>query len=578
MENKKIIIITIILFLVGGMGTFVFASNPGNFDEEDINYSKDPTYQKVDTPTIDTTPRPTDPIGQPTEPDSDDSSILDSETNNNDGNGNAFNNGSSTSNKKPADQNPNSGSTDNQGNQNPDTPTIPSEEKPPILTPPSIDDSEPNNKPNEPSSSDKKPPVLSIAYSTKNPTNQNVIVTITANEPIRNISGWTISSNQLSLSKRFTTNETKEISIYDIAGNETKITYKIENIDKTTPNAIVTTSNNNGNKQTFRDIIVTIMADEDIKEVDGWELKNKRELTKTFGRDSFELDENGNLIITEIKDKVTITDLAGNINVIDYEVKNYNPNFPEVIIGKKEDKDGNTITTITEIFDKPLADDGSWVLDSNGDYVKVEEIENRDDSPIIITLPDGNTMIYETNFKIDVSISNKNGDVITPTNKAFVTINSNKELQLPEYCTSLGHENACELTNDNKTLIITITSSTTLKENIYDVAGNYIYLEQTISKVNSSLPAPSIAPIISSTGKVTIYTNNEIDINKLANNWHPVGTIRVKQIYKIYTEEEIANNKEETITLTDIYGNTSKIKIKVQKINGKNKVTYEMVI
>ena len=46
MENKKIIIITIVLFLLAGTGTFVFASNQGNFNEEDIDYRTDnnPTY------------------------------------------------------------------------------------------------------------------------------------------------------------------------------------------------------------------------------------------------------------------------------------------------------------------------------------------------------------------------------------------------------------------------------------------------------------------------------------------------------------------------------------------------------
>ena len=50
MENKKIIIITIVLFLLAGTGTFVFASNQGSFNEEDIDYrtDNDPTYEKVD--------------------------------------------------------------------------------------------------------------------------------------------------------------------------------------------------------------------------------------------------------------------------------------------------------------------------------------------------------------------------------------------------------------------------------------------------------------------------------------------------------------------------------------------------
>ena len=80
---------------------------------------------------------------------------------------------------------------------------------------------------------DNTAPTINIEYSTKNPTNKDVKVTIKANEQIQNIEGWTISEDKLSLTKTYSENTEEAITIKDLAGNEANATIEISNIDKT---------------------------------------------------------------------------------------------------------------------------------------------------------------------------------------------------------------------------------------------------------------------------------------------------------------------------------------------------------
>lgn len=81
---------------------------------------------------------------------------------------------------------------------------------------------------------DKKPPKLSVSYSTTKKTNKNVTVTIKSNEPLQKLDGWSLSKDKLSLKKTYTKNTTgqKTIIVRDIAGNEVSQKIKISNIDK----------------------------------------------------------------------------------------------------------------------------------------------------------------------------------------------------------------------------------------------------------------------------------------------------------------------------------------------------------
>ena len=81
-------------------------------------------------------------------------------------------------------------------------------------------------------------PTANINYSTTTATNQNVKVTIKANEELQGITGWTKSSNGKELTKEYTSNtvvEGENITVKDLAGNESTVNVKILNIDKEQP-------------------------------------------------------------------------------------------------------------------------------------------------------------------------------------------------------------------------------------------------------------------------------------------------------------------------------------------------------
>ena len=73
-------------------------------------------------------------------------------------------------------------------------------------------------------------PILSIDYSTTEFTHQGVTVTISANEKLKSLPGWTLSSDAKKLSCKYTENAEETIGVRDAAGNESTISIKIENI------------------------------------------------------------------------------------------------------------------------------------------------------------------------------------------------------------------------------------------------------------------------------------------------------------------------------------------------------------
>ena len=88
---------------------------------------------------------------------------------------------------------------------------------------------------------DKKVPEIEITYSEKELTNKNVIVTITANEEIQEVTGWNLSSDKKVLTKEYSANTSVEenLKIKDIAGNEATVKIDaITNIDKKPPEVI----------------------------------------------------------------------------------------------------------------------------------------------------------------------------------------------------------------------------------------------------------------------------------------------------------------------------------------------------
>lgn len=116
---------------------------------------------------------------------------------------------------------------------------------------------------------DRTTPNVEVTYSTKEATNENVEVTIKANEQIQEVQGWIMQEDKKTLKKEYTKNSEEIVEIKDLAGNITKTTIKITNInniapvitiDKITNDAYYLSYANKNNK-----ITATITVKDDIK-------------------------------------------------------------------------------------------------------------------------------------------------------------------------------------------------------------------------------------------------------------------------------------------------------------------------
>ena len=239
---------------------------------------------------------------------------------------------------------------------------------------------------------DKQAPTASIKYSTTNLTNKSVKATITANEAIQGITGWTLSTDKKSLTKDYSANTTENVTIKDIAGNEKVINLGIKNIDKVVPTTSVKYNTTNLTKE---NVIVTITTNEEVQSVTGWILSsNSKTLTKTYSSNKEEI--------------ITIKDKAGNINNTRIKIKNIDKASPIV--------EGITEGKTYKYGVKPIAKDdnpGTLLLEKDG--IKVEGYTNgnliSENGNYKLTAVDklGNTT--KINFTIDNTIEDTKGEL-----------------------------------------------------------------------------------------------------------------------------------------------------------------------
>lgn len=119
------------------------------------------------------------------------------------------------------------------------------------------------------------------------------------------------------LTKEYSRNANENITIKDLAGNETQVNIEINNIDKTVPIANVGYST----KEITKDnVTVTITSNEEVQEIEGWDLSSdKKTLTKEY--------------IENTKETITIKDLAGNETQVNIEITNIDKTLPDITVG-----------------------------------------------------------------------------------------------------------------------------------------------------------------------------------------------------------------------------------------------------
>ena len=386
---------------------------------------------------------------------------------------------------------------------------------------------------------DTTPPTVDVKNSITAPTNQNVTVTITANEEIQEVEGWTLSTGKTILTKEYTENVEETVEVKDLAGNITTANVKIANIDKIAPKVEVKSSTT---EKTNQDVTVTITANEEIKEVRGWTLgSDKKTLTKKYSENKTET--------------IIIMDLAGNTTTAEITVNNIDKIVPKAMVKYSTVDLTNQNVTVTITADEEIQEVEGWTLDSSRKILIKEYTENAEETVEIKNIA-GNTTTANVKIanidKIAPKVEVKNSTTEKTNQDVTVTITANKEIQEVEGWT---------LSSDKKTLTKKYSENKTETITIMDLAGNTTTAEITVNNIEKIVPKVTVKySIVNPTNQnVTVTITSDKEIQEVT-GWN-LDTSK-KILTKEYTE-----NTEEMVEVKDLLGNGIKANVKITNID-----------
>lgn len=178
---------------------------------------------------------------------------------------------------------------------------------------------------------DKEFPVLSVSYQPNTITKDNVVVTITSNEKMQSVTGWTLSDDQMTMTKTYTNNQTENVTVEDLAGNVKTVQIKVTNIDKEPIRAQITYTTQ---KPTNQNVIATITFN-----------KPNVTITNNDGKNTYTFTQNGTFTFT-------YRDEAGNTGSLEAKVQNIDKTPIKSTIEYSELSQTTDPVTATIRFDK----------------------------------------------------------------------------------------------------------------------------------------------------------------------------------------------------------------------------------
>ena len=399
-------------------------------------------------------------------------------------------------------------------------------------------------------STDTTAPIVDVTCSTEELTNENVQVTITSNEAVQDVDGWTKSSDGKELTKEYSKNTEETVIVKDLAGNETIVDIKIDNIDKEAPRLDVEyskTEPTNGNVQ------VTLKSNEEIQDVNGWtKSSNGKELTKDYSSNT--------------EESVTIKDLAGNETTANIKIENIDKTAPNIDVRYSITRPTNENVEVTIISNEEIQDVNGWTKSSNGKELTKEYSSNAEEA---ITIKDLAGNESTANIKIEnidktAPIINVRYSITRPVNgdvEAIIT--ANEEVQ---------EVDGWERSVNGKQLTKTYKNNTEEKIVIKDILGNETTANIKIENIDKT--APSVSVRYSTTEptegevQVTITSNEELqDVN----GW--VKSNSGKVLTRTYT-----NNVEETVSIKDIAGNEQNVEVVIRNITHNSNNDSEPIV
>ena len=164
-------------------------------------------------------------------------------------------------------------------------------------------------------------------------TNGNVKVTISANNMLENLEGWSLSKDETVLTKEYDKNTQEEVVVTDKHGNKQSIKVIVDNIDKDPPIIDYSTRKNEDGS-----IEIILKSNEKVKEIEGWNLsEDKMTLTKTYKEAK--------------EEQISVYDLLGNETKVNLKIEMKNNKLNANIENEKDNpKTGDILIYIVAVL------------------------------------------------------------------------------------------------------------------------------------------------------------------------------------------------------------------------------------
>lgn len=386
---------------------------------------------------------------------------------------------------------------------------------------------------------DTTPPILTVAYSTLENTNQDVQVSITANEKIRPVQGWTLSDNQMKLTKTYTENSTEQVTVLDLAGNRTMQIVNVMNIDRVAPSLTVSYSTT---ETTIEPVMVTITANEELQALAGWTLSNDQmKLTKTYSQNA--------------EETITVKDLAGNQTIQKITITNIEVSEELVVqVNYSETKLTNQDIQVTITANLPLKPLTGWTLAGNQKELTKQYSKNTQEQIMIQSISGKsiNQQILIQNIDKTLPVVEVNYSIIVPTKEnVVVNIKANEKVQAVDGWT---------LSQDQLILTKTYSQNTDQTITITDLAGNETTKKIIISNIDKTAPILQVEYSSSTPTKenvvVTIKANERV---QAVDGW-------ILSQDQLTLTKTYSLNGEENVQVSDLVGNVTLQKISISNI------------
>ncbi len=395
---------------------------------------------------------------------------------------------------------------------------------------------------------DKVVPEATVTYQPTDMTNENVTATLVASEEITPLDGWT-SVDAVTYTKEYEGNANDTITITDLAGNTANVEIVIGNIDKEVPEVEVTYSTTD---PTNSDVTVTITANEEIVELEGWNKVDEKTYTKVYSENTITevtIDTETSEIIDY--EEIVINDLVGNSTIINISVINIDREAPAIEVTYAPTDETNDSVTVTLTANEEIAELEGWTKANATTLTKVYA-ENTSEVISISDLAGNSTdvNIAISNIVVSSLTANVTYSTTEPTNEdVLVRITASEEIEPIVDWNIVDETTYVHIYTDNVEEDITVSSlngeTTTAHVEITNIDKTAPALEVTYSEETE--PVEEVT--------VTITSDEPIDE---VEGWNKVDDVTISNTY--------TENTTESVIVFDLVGNGTEVDIVIENI------------